>query len=186
MVNQTKITALVNALTSKFENKTANKKDDISGDFTADTSSYPTVKAVKSFVSTGLSGKADSSHSHGSITDEGKIGTASGKIITTGTGGVLQASDSITKSKISDFPSTMTPSSHTHGDITNDGKIGTTANKPIITGTGGKLQAGNFGTTANTFAEGNHTHSNYLTSHQSLFPSAPNFYRGSFHLSGDH
>lgn len=35
---------------------------------------------------------------------------------------------SITKSQISDFPSTMTPSSHTHGSITNAGAItGTTA-----------------------------------------------------------
>lgn len=34
---------------------------------------------------------------------------------------------SITKSKISDFPSTMTPSSHTHGNITNAGDITTTA-----------------------------------------------------------
>lgn len=47
------------------------------------------------------------SHTHGSLTDDGKIGTASGKIITTGTGGALQASASITKSMISDF-------SHTH------------------------------------------------------------------------
>ena len=56
-----------------------------------------------------------------------------------------------------------TPTSHTHGDISNTGAIGTTANKPIITGTNGKLTTGTFGTTANTFAEGNHTH-NYATS----------------------
>ena len=168
MVDQTKVTALVNALIDKFENKVANKKDDISGDFSADNVSYPTVKAVKSYIATMLSGKADTSHSHGSVTADGKIGTASGKIITTGTGGVLQASDSITKSKISDFPTTMTPSSHSHGDLTNDGKLGTAANKPVITGTGGKLAVGSFGTAANTFAEGNHTHSQYLTEHQSL------------------
>jgi len=54
------------------------------------------------------------SHSHNNITNDGKIGSASGKLITTGTGGVLQAVDTITKSKISDFPSTMPPSSHTH------------------------------------------------------------------------
>ena len=34
---------------------------------------------------------------------------------------------------------------------------------PIITGSSGVLQAGSFGTTAGTFAAGNHTHSNYLT-----------------------
>lgn len=68
-----------------------------------------------------------SSHTHGSVTNDGKIGSDSGKIITTGTGGVLQASASITKSLISDFPSSMTPSSHTHGQVTNDGKISSTA-----------------------------------------------------------
>ncbi|MBQ6099257.1 MAG: hypothetical protein IJL02_05270 [Methanobrevibacter sp.] len=41
-------------------------------------------------------------HSHGNVSSDGKIGTASGKIVTTGTGGALQASDSITKSMISD------------------------------------------------------------------------------------
>lgn len=58
--------------------------------------------------------------------------------------------------------------SHSHGSITNDGKVGTAANKPLITGTGGLVQAGSFGTSANTFAEGNHTHSQYLTSHQDV------------------
>ena len=58
--------------------------------------------------------------------------------------------------------------SHSHGNVTNDGKVGTTANKPLITGTSGVIQAGSFGTSANTFAEGNHTHSQYLTSHQDV------------------
>lgn len=51
-----------------------------------------------------------------------------------------------------------TPTSHSHGDITNTGAIGTTANKPLITSTNGKIATGSFGTSANTFAEGNHTH----------------------------
>lgn len=46
-------------------------------------------------------------------------------------------------------------SNHVHGNITNDGKVGTAANKPLITGTGGAVQAGSFGTSANTFCEGN-------------------------------
>lgn len=58
--------------------------------------------------------RTPTSHTHGSLTNDGKIGSASGKIITTGTNGALQASDSITKSMISDFPSSMTPSSHEH------------------------------------------------------------------------
>jgi hypothetical protein len=48
--------------------------------------------------------------------------------------------------------------SHTHGNITNAGAIGTTATLPIITGASGVLAAGSFGTTAGTFAQGNHTH----------------------------
>ena len=36
---------------------------------------------------------------------------------------------SISKNKISDFPTTMTPSSHTHGNITNDGKISSDTTK---------------------------------------------------------
>lgn len=47
------------------------------------------------------------------------------------------------------------PASHSHGNVTNDGKIGATANLPVITGTAGVLQAGAFGTTANTFCQGN-------------------------------
>ena len=52
---------------------------------------------------------------------------------------------------------------HTHGDITNDGKIGSTSGKPVITTTGGKLSTGAFGTSSGQFAEGNHTHSGYLS-----------------------
>jgi hypothetical protein len=48
-----------------------------------------------------------------------------------------------------------TPLSHTHGNISNDGKIGSTENLPIITTTSGVLTTGSFGTTANTFTQGN-------------------------------
>lgn len=57
-------------------------------------------------------------HNHNNLSNDGKIGNASGKIIVTGTGGVLEASDSIDTSMISDFPSTMTPSSHTQDSST--------------------------------------------------------------------
>lgn len=46
-------------------------------------------------------------------------------------------------------------SSHTHGNISNAGAIGTDANKPLITGTNGVISAGSFGTSANTFCQGN-------------------------------
>ena len=64
MANTTKVNALVNALKDKFENKVANKKTDITGDFSTDTVSYPTVQAVKSWVTSQLSGKANTSHTH--------------------------------------------------------------------------------------------------------------------------
>ena len=194
--------AVADAMNAVYENKQTNKKNNISGDFSSDNVSYPTVKAAKAefgtkvttfsetpsdanypsekLMKTELDKKADvndlatvatsgsyndlsnkptvmtpASHTHGNLSNDGKVGTASGKIITTGTNGAIQASDSITKSQISDFPSTMTPASHTHGDITNDGKVGSTANKPLITGTNGKITAGSFGSSANTFCEGN-------------------------------
>lgn len=46
-------------------------------------------------------------------------------------------------------------SSHGHGNITWDGKVGSTANKPLITGTGGIVTTSSFGTSANTFCQGN-------------------------------
>ena len=55
------VAAFVQALVDKFENKQTNKKNDISGDFSSDTVSYPTVQAVKSFITNAISGKADSS-----------------------------------------------------------------------------------------------------------------------------
>lgn len=165
-VDSTKVNAFVQALIDKFENKVANKKTDITGDFTSDTVSYPTVQAVKSWVSNTLGSYASSSHTHGNVSNDGKIGTASGKIITTTTAGALQASDSITKSQISDFPSSMTPSSHAHGDITNDGKLGSTSGKIVTTGTGGKLQASESITKSlisdfpSTMTPSSHTHGN--------------------------
>ena len=58
-VDTGKVTALVNALLAKFENKQSNKKNDITGDYTQDTNSYPTVQAVKTWVTSLVSGKQD-------------------------------------------------------------------------------------------------------------------------------
>lgn len=52
MVDATIVANYVQALNDKFENKQTNKKSDISGDFSSDTVSYPTVQAVKNFIST--------------------------------------------------------------------------------------------------------------------------------------
>lgn len=45
--------------------------------------------------------------------------------------------------------------SHTHGNITSAGAIGSTANLPLITTTAGAITVGSFGSTANTFCQGN-------------------------------
>ena len=46
-------------------------------------------------------------------------------------------------------------SSHAHGNITAAGAVGSTSNLPLITGSSGVIQASSFGTSANTFCEGN-------------------------------
>jgi len=46
-------------------------------------------------------------------------------------------------------------SSHVHGNITSTGAIGSTANLPLITTASGVITVGSFGTTANTFCQGN-------------------------------
>lgn len=70
MVKADIISGLLTALTNKFENKQTNKKDDISGDFSSDTDSYPTVKAVKSFISSAISGKVDKETGKGLSTND--------------------------------------------------------------------------------------------------------------------
>jgi phage-related tail fiber protein len=49
----------------------------------------------------------------------------------------------------------LAPPSHAHGNITNVGAIGAAANLPLITTTSGVITVGSFGTTANTFCQGN-------------------------------
>lgn len=60
-----------------------------------------------------------------------------------------------TKSEMDTSLNGKASSTHTHNNITNDGKIGTTANKPLITTTNGVITVGSFGTSANTFCQGN-------------------------------
>ena len=230
-VDPTKVTALVNALIAKFENKTANKKDDITGDFSSDTASYPTVKSVKSFFGTKVtswsstvsdsnyaseklvkdsldlkqdllvSGTSIKTINNTSILGSGNITIDAGAIelikivqslptassstmnqlyliaeatsathdayevyvtVRTGTSGNYSyAWEKVDTARVDLSGYSLT--THTHGDISSDGKIGSTSGKPIITTTGGKLSAGAFGTSSGQFAEGNHTHSTYRT-----------------------
>ena len=64
MVNINKVNAFLSALADKFENKQQNKKSDISGDFSEDTISYPTVQGVKTWVNGLLAGKSNTGHGH--------------------------------------------------------------------------------------------------------------------------
>ena len=105
--------------------------------------------------------RTPTSHSHGNITNAGAIGSLSGRPIITTTSGVLTTGTFGTTSgtfcegddaRLSDA---RNPTSHTHGSITNAGAIGSTANLPIITTTSGVLTTGSFGTTSNTFCQGN-------------------------------
>jgi hypothetical protein len=97
---------------------------------------------------------AATSHSHGSITNAGAIGTTANLPIITTTGGVLAAGSFGTSantfchgndSRLSDA---RAPTSHVHGNITNAGAIGTTTGQIVVTTTSGVL------TTAATISSG--------------------------------
>ncbi len=124
-----------------------------------------TAGAATSVPWSGVTGKPStftpSSHSHGSITNDGKVGSTANLPLITGTGGVVQAgsfgnsANTFCQGNDSRLSDARTPTSHTHGNVTNDGKVGTASGKPLITGSGGAVTAGSFGTTSGTFCEGN-------------------------------
>ena len=83
--------------------------------------------------------------------------------------GTIDTNTYLTSSSLSNY----VQKSSTAGLIKNDGtidtstyltqmKIGSTSGLPVKTGTNGVLTTGSFGTSAGTFAEGNHSHSNYV------------------------
>ena len=84
------------------------------------------------------------SHTHGSVTNDGKLGTASRIVVTDSskniTAGSIDPSNLVvtTDSRLSDA---RTPTSHAHGSVTNDGKLTaasmivvTDANKNVVSG----------------------------------------------------
>lgn len=115
------------------------------------------------------------SHTHGNLSNDGKIGTNANYIVVTTTGGAItsvQKLGNITYdgkigSNANYFVYTTTSGQLTTkqkiGNITTSGAIGSTSELPIITTTSGVLTTGSFGSTAGTFAEGNHTHSGYIS-----------------------
>jgi hypothetical protein len=100
-------------------------------------------------------------HTHGNITNDGKIGTTASKPIITSTNGLLVAGSfgssggTFCEGNDARLSDARTPLSHTHGNITNDGKIGSISTLPIITGANGVLTTGSFGSSSGTFCEGN-------------------------------
>ena len=84
-------------------------------------------------------------------------------VLGTPTSGTLTNCTGYTFANLSTKPTTLAgygitnaaTSTHVHGNITNAGAIGATANLPIITTTSGLLTTGSFGSTANTFCQGN-------------------------------
>ena len=106
-----------------------------------------------------LYAEATHSHTKSQITDFPSIPSKTSDLTNDGADGtnVFVANND---SRLSDA---RTPTSHTHGNLSNDGKLGTTSGKPVITTTGGAITAGSFGTSSGTFAEGNHTHSGYVS-----------------------
>ena len=249
----TEATAVANAMNAVYENKQTNKKTDITGDFSSDNESYPTVKAVKAIMpqpgtstpsadtGNGTAGSAStfaksdhqhplssayatSTHTHtaSEVTDStaySNIGTTANatqaainsaidtKLSAISTIDLITLVDSLptasasTMNKLYLKPEATSASfdnyeiyitvrtgsvgsysyawekvdicridlsgysttSHTHGNISSDGKVGTASGKPLITTTGGAVSAGAFGTSSGQFAEGNHTHSSYTT-----------------------
>ncbi len=114
-------------------------------------------------IGKGASQIAAGNHGHGNISDDGQIGTASGRLITTDHG-TLQAmagtaegemlywngtiwtklspgQNEQTLAFLNSAPTWQRAANHTHGNISDDGQIGAAVGRIITTGLGGTLQA---------------------------------------------
>lgn len=86
------------------------------------------------------------SHTHGNITNDGKIGSTANLPIITGTNGSLttgsfgNSANTFCAGDDSRLSDTRTPKSHTHGNITNDGKLAT-ASAVVVTDSNKKVLA---------------------------------------------
>jgi hypothetical protein len=92
---------------------------------------------------TGANDFAIGNHVHGSISNDGKIGSTANLPVITGTDGL------VTTGSFGTAANTFAEGNHTHGNISNDGKVGSTADLPLITGTAGAVSAGICATGAN-------------------------------------
>ena len=80
--------------------------------------------------------RTPTSHTHGNLTNDGKVGSTANYFVYTTTGGAITS-----KQKI--------------GNITTSGAIGSTSGLPLKTTTSGVITTGSFGTTSGTFCQGN-------------------------------
>lgn len=106
------------------------------GTYNSSSNKAATVSSITTRIATAI-GALD-----GTIT--GTAGTGATVTALSETDGKVSATFSpisITKSQISDFPSSMTPTSHTHGNITNDGKLGT-ASRIVVTDSNKNITVG--------------------------------------------
>ena len=111
----------------------------IKNDGTIDTNAYITNSALTNYIQkSNTSGliKNDGSIDTNTYLTQMKVGSTANYIVYTTTNGVLASKEKL-------------------GNINYLGRIGSTANKPLITTTNGEITTGSFGTTANSFCEGN-------------------------------
>jgi hypothetical protein len=87
-------------------------------------------------------------HTHGNLSNDGKLGDAAHRVVVTGTSGVVtQLSASGTSGQVLtsggsvSAPSWGAANNHSHGGITSDGKVGAAANRVLLTGTDGVVGA---------------------------------------------
>jgi hypothetical protein len=116
---------------------------------------------------TGLnSGKAPTTHTHGNLTSDGKIGSTSGLPLITGASGAVTAGSFGTTTGTfcagndTRLSNARTPLPHTHGNIDNTGAVGgvqvtTAAVGPLVYTLAGTASRGAFGTSAGTICAGN-------------------------------
>ena len=70
-----------------------NGKDGSAGDIDDNVTQNSSNPVKSSGIYNALTAKASNTHTHGGISNDGKIGSTNGKIVVTGSGGALQASD---------------------------------------------------------------------------------------------
>lgn len=134
------------------------------------TSGRPLITTTNGVVTTGVFGSTASTFCEGNdfrlSNSRSPIAHAhnSNDIVATtcGAGGTFDVLDSLVDNlTIGDWSSARADVigaaalSHSHGNITTSGAIGSSSNLPVITTTNGLLTTGSFGTTANTFCQGN-------------------------------